>query len=69
MPLRRKVMLVAAPLVGAATVGAVLGFSIPAMAADPSPSPGASQAPSTTAPAPGQPGAGSGQHQGNCPNM
>ena len=62
MPFRRRVMLVAAQIVGAATVGAILGFSVPALAADPSPSPGASSSPSTTAPSPGQ-------HQGNCPNM
>jgi hypothetical protein len=67
MPLRRRMVLFAAPFVGAATIGVVLGFSVPALAADPSPSPSASQAPSTTSPAPGQPG--SGQQQGNCPNM
>ena len=73
MPLRRKLLLLAAPLVGGAAVGAAVGFSMPALAASPSPSPSASSSPSTAAPAtpssPGAPapgGSGTGHH---CPNM
>jgi hypothetical protein len=67
MSLRRNVMLVAAPLVGAAAIGGVLAFSVPALAAaSPSPSAGSGSSPSTTAPAPGNQGGGG---QGSCPNM
>jgi hypothetical protein len=71
MPLRRKLLLLAAPLVGGAAVGAVVGFSMPALAASPSPSPPASSSsPSTTAPAtPGAPAQGGSGTQHNCPNM
>ena len=64
MSLKRKVMLAAAPVVGAATLGGILAFSVPALAAaSPTPSPGSSTSPSTTAPAQGN------NHQGGCPNM
>src|SRR5215510_1776835 len=48
MPLRRRLMLLAAPFVGAAALGAIVAFSVPALAASPSPAP--SSNPSTTAP-------------------
>ena len=73
MPLRRKLLLLGAPVVGAAAVGAVVAFSVPALAASPTPSPAASSSPSTTAPGSGDqgtPGAQGGQSgQGRCPNM
>jgi len=62
MPLRRRLMLLAAPFVGAAALGAIVAFSVPALAASPSPAP--SSNPSTTAPGNGGQG-----NQGNCPNM
>jgi hypothetical protein len=72
MPLRRKLLLIGAPIFGAAAIGSAVAFSMPTLAASPSPSPPASSSPSTTAPAtPSSPGApaqgGSGTH--HCPNM
>lgn len=58
MSVKRKVLLVAAPIIGAAGIGAILATTVPALAASPSPSPAATTSPSTTAPA-----------QGSCPNM
>jgi len=82
MPLRRKLLLLGAPVVGAAAIGTVVAFSVPALAASPTPSPAASSSPSTTAPgsgdqgtqgtpgAQGSQGAQGGQSgQGRCPNM
>jgi hypothetical protein len=70
MPLRRKLLMIVAPLAGAAALGGILGFSVPALAASPSPSPAASSNPSNTAPAPGgQAGNGAQPGQGHCPNM
>lgn len=68
MALRRRLVLLGAPIVGAAALGTVVAFSVPALAASPSPSPSANgqvDGPSQGAGAPAQ---GSG-HQGNCPNM
>src|SRR5215472_10786623 len=72
MTLRRKLLLIGAPLFGAAAIGSAVAFSLPALAASPSPSPSASSSPSTTAPgapatpsspgAPGQGGSGTGHH-------
>jgi hypothetical protein len=73
MPLRRKLLLIGAPIFGAAALGSAVAFSMPTLAATPSPSPAASSSPSTTAPstpsspgAPAQGGSGTGHH---CPNM
>lgn len=58
MSFKRKVLLVAAPLMGAAGIGAILATAVPALAASPSPAPAATTSPSTNAPA-----------HGSCPNM
>jgi len=68
MPLRRKLVLLAAPFVGGAALGTILAFSAPALAASPSPSP-SSSSPAGTNPSPGAPSTTAPAHQGNCPNM
>ena len=64
MSIRRKLVLFAAPVVGAAALGGIVAFSVPALAASPSPSPAASSSPSTSSPSTTAPA----QH-GACPNM
>jgi hypothetical protein len=73
MPLRRKLLLLGAPLVGGAAIGSILAFSAPVLAATPSPSPPASSSPSTTAPSapasPSAPAQGGSGTQHSCPGM
>ncbi|HYW22606.1 MAG TPA: hypothetical protein VE953_00490 [Terriglobales bacterium] len=70
MPLRRKLLLLGAPVVGGAAIGAIMAFSGPVLAASPSPSPPASSSPSTTTPAsPSAPAQGGSGTQHHCPNM
>jgi hypothetical protein len=61
MSLNRKLLLLVAPLLAA--IGAIIGFSVAAFAASPSPAPSAPSQAAPASPAPNAPG-----HSG-CPNM
>jgi len=50
MSLNRKLLLLAAPVLGAAGFVAIVAFSVPALAASPTPSPSSTSNPSTTTP-------------------